>query len=210
MDTGDLLAAAVSLVAAYFIGAIPFGVVVARAIGGPDPRSVGSGRTGGANTLRALGPVPGAAAGLLDVAKGAVAVAVPILVGADLLIQVLCALVAIIAHSRSVYIGFAGGRGVAPGFGTQLVIQPWFTVIMLPVFLAVFALTRYSSLASLSGAASGGVALTVFAIANQAPAEYILYAIAAPGLIWFFHLDNIQRLLAGQERKMDFGRRRPA
>ena len=210
MDSGAVLVAAVSVVAAYLIGAIPFGLVVAKVLGGPDPRTIGSGRTGGANVLRALGPAPALAAGLLDVAKGALSVAIPIVLGAGLLVQVICALVAIVGHSRSVYIGFGGGRGVAPGFGTVLVLQPWVTLVMLPVFAVVFVMTRYSSLGSLSGSGVGGVALAVYAVATQMPAEYLLYAVAGPGLIWLFHLDNIQRLLSGQERKIDFGRRRPA
>ena len=81
MDTGAVLAAAASIVAAYLIGAIPFGVVVARGHRRPDPRTVGSGRTGGANTLRALGLGPALAAGFLDTAKGAVAVLIPIALG---------------------------------------------------------------------------------------------------------------------------------
>jgi acyl phosphate:glycerol-3-phosphate acyltransferase len=206
MDTGSMLAAAASIVAAYLIGAIPFGVVVARVIGGPDPRTVGSGRTGGANTLRALGAAPALAAGLLDTVKGCVAVLIPIALGMGLLVQVICALVAILGHSRSVYIGFGGGRGVAPGFGTALVIQPWVAVLMLPVYLAVLATTRYSSLGSLAASAVGGVALTAFAVANRMPAEYVAYAIGAPSLIWLFHADNIQRLIAGQERKIEFRR----
>jgi glycerol-3-phosphate acyltransferase PlsY len=206
MDTGAVLAAAASIVAAYLIGAIPFGVVVARAIGGPDPRTVGSGRTGGANTLRALGFPPALAAGLLDTAKGAVAVLIPVALGASLLVQVICALVAILGHSRSIYIGFGGGRGVAPGFGTAIVMQPWVAVLMLPVYLGVLAISRYSSLGSLAAAATGSAALTVYAIAYDMPAEYVLYAIGAAALIWLFHLDNIQRLVAGRERRIEFRR----
>lgn len=208
MEPGAVLVSAAAIVAAYLVSAIPFGVVVARLVGGPDPRSVGSGRTGGANTLRALGWGGAIAAGLLDLVKGAVAVIIPMMLGLPLAVLVICALVAIVGHSRSVYIGFGGGRGVAPGFGTALVLQPWITVVMLPVYLGVFLLSRYSSLGSLAASASGGLALTVLAVANRMPAEYIVYAIGAPALIWLFHLDNIQRLLAGQERKIELGRRR--
>jgi acyl phosphate:glycerol-3-phosphate acyltransferase len=206
MDTGDALVAVISVIAAYFIGGIPFGVVVARVIGGPDPRTVGSGRTGGANTLRALGPAAALVAGLLDAAKGAVAVAIPILLGGPILVQALAALAAIVGHSRSPYIGFAGGRGVAPGFGGLLVIQPWIAALIVPVFFGVLAISRYSSLASLSASATGGAALAGLAVVTHLPSAYVAYAVAAPALIWLFHSDNIQRLLSGQERKIQFRR----
>src|SRR6188508_2779161 len=117
MDAGQILLGAAVVVVAYLIGGIPFGVVVARVSGGPDPRTVGSGRTGGANTMRAIGPKLALVAGLLDAAKGAVVVLIAIALGGGLLIQILAALAAILGHSRSVWIGFKGGRGIAPAFG---------------------------------------------------------------------------------------------
>jgi glycerol-3-phosphate acyltransferase PlsY len=206
MESGGVLVALVSIVAAYFIGGIPFGLVVARLVGGPDPRTVGSGRTGGANVLRALGPGPALVAGLLDVAKASVAVAIPVVLGGGIVVQAAAALAAIVGHSRSPYIGFAGGRGVAPGFGGLLVIQPWVAALIVPVFFTVLAASRYSSLASLIASAAGGVALAGLAVVAQLPPGYVGYAVAAPALIWLFHLDNIQRLLAGSERKIRFRR----
>lgn len=206
MDTQTVIVAVVSIVAAYFIGGIPFGVVVARVIGGPDPRTVGSGRTGGANTMRAIGPRAALVAGLLDAAKGSVAVAIPILLGAGIAVQALAGLTSIFGHSRSPFINFGGGRGVAPAFGSLLVIQPLVAIAVLLVFLAVLLVSRYSSLASLTASAFGGVAMAVLAVAFQLPVIYVAYAIAAAVLIWFFHLDNIQRLIAGQERKINFHR----
>src|SRR5436190_8458183 len=114
MDTGALLIGAVSIVAAYLVGAIPWGVVIARVVGGPDPRTLGSGRTGGANVMRALGPRVAIVAGILDLLKGSVAVAIPLLLGANVLVQALAVLAVIVGHSRSVFIGFNGGRGVSP------------------------------------------------------------------------------------------------
>ena len=204
MEPRTVFAALVSVVAAYFIGGIPWGVVVARLIGGPDPRTIGSGRTGGANTLRALGPRGALVAGLLDVAKGAVAVLVSIVLGGGIVIQTLAALGAIVGHSRSPYIGFGGGRGVAPGFGSLLVIQPLAGLVILPVFLVVLVVSRYSSLASLAASAAGGMAVVVIAIATPLPLGYLFYAVATPALIWLFHHDNIGRLLSGRERKIEF------
>jgi glycerol-3-phosphate acyltransferase PlsY len=156
--------------------------------------------------MRAIGPRAALVAGLLDAAKGSVAVAIPIVLGAGIAVQAVAGLVSIFGHSRSPYINFGGGRGVAPAFGSLLVIQPLVALVVLPVFLLVLLLSRYSSLASLTASAAGGVAMGVLAVALQLPLAYVAYGIAAAVLIWLFHLDNIQRLVAGQERKIEFRR----
>ena len=81
MDAGQIAVAAIVIAVAYLIGGIPWGVVIARLTGGPDPRTIGSGRTGGANVLRALGPRAAVISGMLDVLKGMVAVLVAIVAG---------------------------------------------------------------------------------------------------------------------------------
>ncbi|HET9522172.1 MAG TPA: glycerol-3-phosphate 1-O-acyltransferase PlsY [Candidatus Limnocylindrales bacterium] len=206
MSIGEVAVAAAVIVAAYLIGGIPWGVVIARLTGGPDPRTIGSGRTGGANVMRALGPRAALLSGLLDVGKGVVAVLLAIVVGGHLWLQVLAALAAILGHSRSVFINFSGGRGIAPGFGGLIVIQPLAVLVVIPVFAAVLLITRYSSVASLTSTALGAVAVIVIVVvAGQSPL-YAVYAIAAAGMIWLFHIDNIQRLLAGTERRIEFHR----
>jgi len=206
MDTGQVLIGAAVVVAAYLIGAIPFGVVVARISGGPDPRTVGSGRTGGANTMRALGPRLALVAGLLDAGKGSVAVLIAIALGGGLLLQILAALAAILGHSRSVFIGFAGGRGIAPAFGGLLVIAPIVALIIVPIFVIVLLVSRYSSLASLTATAIGALLVIAMVVLYQLSPLYAIYALAAAGMIWLFHLDNIQRLLAGSERQIEWRR----
>jgi len=206
MNPGEIAIAAAVIVAAYLIGGIPWGVVIARVTGGPDPRTIGSGRTGGANVMRALGPRAAIASGLLDVGKGVVAVLLAIVAGGGLGLQILAALAAILGHSRSVFIGFSGGRGIAPGFGGLIVIQPLALVVVVPVFAAVLLISRYSSLASLTATALGAAAVIVIVIALQQSPLYVVYAVAAAGMIWLFHLDNIQRLLAGTERRIEWRR----
>jgi acyl phosphate:glycerol-3-phosphate acyltransferase len=206
MDAGQIAIAAVVVVIAYLIGGIPWGVVIARATGGPDPRTIGSGRTGGANVLRALGPRAAAASGLLDVLKGIVAVLVAIVAGGGLLLEIVAAVAAIVGHSRSPFIGFKGGRGIAPGFGSLIVIHPVAALVTIPVFAIVLLVTRYSSLASLSATALAAAAIVVMVIAFDQSPLYVVYALATGGIIWLFHIDNIQRLLAGSERRIDFRR----
>ncbi|HEY6057087.1 MAG TPA: glycerol-3-phosphate 1-O-acyltransferase PlsY [Candidatus Limnocylindrales bacterium] len=202
MDTGDLIRALVVVVAGYLIGGIPWGVIVARLAGGPDPRTLGSGRTGGANVMRAIGPRLALVSGLLDMAKGIVAVLVARALGAGPAVEVLAGLAALIGHSRSPFLGFRGGRGVSAGYGALLVISPLAALATIPIFVGVVLLTRYSSLASLAGSLVAGVLLGGLTIVAPLPPEYLAYAIVGPLLIWLFHLDNIQRLLAGTERKI--------
>jgi acyl phosphate:glycerol-3-phosphate acyltransferase len=206
MDLPTLLVTVGPIVAGYLIGGIPFGLVVARFVGGPDPRTLGSGRTGGANVLRALGARWALVAGLLDAAKGAVSALIPLLIGADPIVQVLAALAAILGHSRSPYIGFGGGRGIAPGFGSLLVIQPWVAVVIVPIFAIILLASRISSLASLTASAAAMIGVLAAVVLFGMHPAYAAYAVGAAGMIWLFHSDNIQRLLAGQERRIDWRR----
>jgi glycerol-3-phosphate acyltransferase PlsY len=206
MDVGQLAIAAAVTVGAYLIGGIPWGVVIARVTGGPDPRTIGSGRTGGANVLRALGPRAAVVSGLLDLAKGIVAVLVAIAVGGGLPLEILAAVAAIVGHSRSPFIGFSGGRGIAPGFGSLIVIHPIAALVTIPIFAIVLLTTRYSSLASLTATAVAAATIVVTTIAWSQSPLYIVYAVAAGGMIWLFHMDNIQRLLNGTERRIEFRR----
>jgi glycerol-3-phosphate acyltransferase PlsY len=202
MQTIDLVRVGVALIAGYLLGGIPFGIIVPRLIGGPDPRTVGSGRTGGANVSRAVGFRWAAVSGLLDVAKGAVAVLLIIAIGGDQVAQVAAALAVIVGHSRSPFIGFHGGRGVAPATGGALILAPLILAVIFPVFVIVIAVTRISSLGSLGATLLGGIAMVIAtALVPLAPIFYV-YGVGAPGLIWVFHLDNIQRLLSGKERRL--------
>lgn len=202
MDIPKLLLAIALVVAAYVIGGIPWGVIVAKVTGGPDPRSIGSGRTGGANVMRALGPRLALVAGLLDVAKGAAAVLLARALGAGTAVEVVAALAAIIGHSRSVFLGLGGGRGVAPSFGGLLVFQPLIAAVIIPLFIAVIAITKYSSVGSLTASALAGLLLAVATAITPLDPWLYLYAAGGAILIWLFHTDNLQRLIAGQERKI--------
>jgi glycerol-3-phosphate acyltransferase PlsY len=206
MELATLLATLGPIVAGYFIGAMPFGIVVAKIVGGPDPRTLGSGRTGGANVVRALGPRAGLVAGLLDAAKGSVSVLIAILVGGGPIVEVLAALAAILGHSRSIYIRFGGGRGIAPAFGALLVMQPLVALLAFVVFLAVLILSRISSLASLTAATVASLALIAAVVLLHMHPAYAGYGAIAAVMIWVFHRDNVERLIAGRERRIEWRR----
>jgi len=201
MDPVVVLRAAAITVAAFVIGGIPWGVIVARLSGGPDPRTIGSGRTGGANVMRAVGPRLALVSGLLDMLKGTAAVLLARFLGAGVEVEVLAGLAAIVGHSRSPFLGFSGGRGVSAAFGAALVLAPLASAVILVVFVGVLAVSRYTSLASLVSAAVGGITLAVQVIATDLPLALLVFAMGGAVLIWLFHLDNIGRLLRGEERK---------
>jgi glycerol-3-phosphate acyltransferase PlsY len=205
LDPAIALGIAVLMLVAYLTGSIPVGVVVARISGGTDPRTVGSGRTGGTNALRALGRKWAAIVVIGDLAKGALPVLLArVVTGGDPLVEALCAASAVAGAIWSVFAGFRSGRGVGTGVGTMLVIQPLAIVLAAPVFIGVILLTRYVSLGSLLGSAAILPVMLLFVlVAPGTPLSYVLYAAVGAGLIWLAHSDNIDRLLHGKERKFD-------
>jgi glycerol-3-phosphate acyltransferase PlsY len=207
MDAATLLVDLLLIVGAYLCGSIPMGVLVARLTGGVDPRTVGSGRTGGTNALRALGRKRAAVVVIGDVLKGAVPVLVARAVSGSAVVEVLCGLAAVAGAIWSVFVGFRSGRGVGTGVGTMLVIQPLAVLLALPVFVAVILITRYVSLGSLLGSlALVPAMLLIWAVASgTVPPSYLVYTAIGVGLIWIAHRDNIDRLLHGTERKFDLG-----
>ena len=204
MDVSLLL---VATVGAYLSGSIPFGLLVARLTGGPDPRSVGSGRTGGTNALRALGRRRAAVVSAGDILKGALPVlAVRALGGGDGT-EVAAALFAVVGATRSIWVGFKGGRGIATGFGTALAIAPIALAAAAPIFIVVIWRTRIVSLGSLAAVAAFAP-IEIF-VRMQTPEGLsiwaLAYSIVGPALVWLAHTDNIARLRAGTERTFDAG-----
>ena len=207
MDPAIVLQTLVLVLLAYLAGSIPMGVVVARLTGGTDPRTIGSGRTGGTNALRALGRGRAAIVVTGDLLKGAVPVLLARYVtGGDPLVEVLCGAAAVAGAIWSVFAGFRSGRGVGTGVGTMLVIQPVAVLLATPVFIGVILLTRYVSLGSLIGSAAMFPAmLLVLLVVPDTPLPYVIYAAVGAALIWMAHADNIDRLIHGTERKFDLG-----
>jgi acyl phosphate:glycerol-3-phosphate acyltransferase len=200
----DILRAVGLMLIAYLCGSIPVGMLVAQRVGGPDLRSIGSGRTGGTNALRALGRKWAALVVLGDLLKGAVPVLLARIVTGDPLIEVLCGGAAVAGAIWSVFARFRSGRGVGTGVGTMLVIQPLAVILATPVFVLAILLTRYVSLGSLLGSAAMFPAMLLLQLLiPETPLPYVLYTAFGTVLIWLAHADNIDRLLHGTERKFD-------
>jgi acyl phosphate:glycerol-3-phosphate acyltransferase len=191
---------------AYLAGSIPVGSIVAQLVGGPDLRSIGSGRTGGTNALRALGRKWAVVVVIGDLLKGALPVLLARIVTGDPLVEVLCGGAAVAGAIWSVFVGFRSGRGVGTGVGTMLVIQPIAVLLATPVFVVAILLTRYVSLGSLLGSAAMIPAmLLVLLLVPETPLPYVIYTAVGTAFIWLAHADNIDRLLHGTERKFDLG-----
>jgi glycerol-3-phosphate acyltransferase PlsY len=201
--------------AAYLLGAIPWGVIIAKLAGGVDVREEGSRSTGMTNVMRTVGVGPAIIVLALDVGKGVLAVMAARLVAryVDLppaeqwFLEVACAVAALVGHNWSVYLRFRGGRGIATGLGALSVLSPWAGLAALTVALPVMAISRYVSLGSLAGAFLGGGGLVVLSVLHVQPAAYGVYGGIGVVVITFRHRENIRRLLAGTESRL--GRRPP-
>ena len=198
----SLLMAIVVLVAAYLIGGLPWGLILAQRLRGIDLRQYGSGKIGMTNTARTLGWRLAFVVLALDVLKGVAAVWLARLLTGDATVEALAGLAAIAGHCWSPYIGFGGGRGVASGIGGALALAPWTLLFSLPLGLLVLWLTRYVSLASLLGAVLVAAGLILGSLLGALPPAYSLFGVVGAALVVGKHHDNIRRLLAGTERKL--------
>jgi glycerol-3-phosphate acyltransferase PlsY len=190
-------------VVGYLLGSIPTGMVIARFYRNVDLTAHGSGRTGATNVLRTLGSGAAAIAFAGDFLKGALAVLlVKFIVAPDSSwAETIAAIAAVVGHSYSLFIRFKGGRGVVTGLGATIVAAPLLMLIALAIGVTLVAVTRYVSLGSVVGAALGGLLLCWFAYTQGDPA-WALWGVLVGGFIVVAHKDNIERLLAGTERKL--------
>jgi glycerol-3-phosphate acyltransferase PlsY len=185
--------------AAYLIGSLPFSFLVARAFGVGDVRRVGSGNVGATNVLRSAGRTAGVLALLLDVGKGAAAVVVAAwLARGDARLSALAAVVAVVGHMYPVWLRFEGGKGVATGLGAFAPLVPVAAAGAVAVFVALAALTRFVSIGSVAGA----LALAGIAWAQRGVSPVTVSATVTAALVVFAHRSNLQRVLAGTERRV--------
>lgn len=186
----------VYVIAAYLLGSIPVGVVLAR-LKGQDPRTVGSGNIGATNVMRAAGKTIGIITLLGDIFKGFLPTWLAVSYGLSPIFVVAIGLAAFLGHLFPVYLGFKGGKGVATALGVFLALEPAAIPILFVVFIAVLLLWRYVSLGSLVGTALMPVLLLLF----HAPTDYIVGSLIVGVLIFWKHSENIRRILAGTESK---------
>ncbi|HEX5467959.1 MAG TPA: glycerol-3-phosphate 1-O-acyltransferase PlsY [Gaiellaceae bacterium] len=190
----------------YVLGSMPWGYWLPRLLVGVDIRTLGSGNTGATNVWRTLGFKLGLGVAALDIGKGAAAALLGRWLGNDL-VAVLAGCAAMAGHWRPLFIGFArGGKIVATTGGVGLAVAPLATLSAAAVWIAVFLVTRYASVASMVSA----TALTLFAVLFGASWPVVAFTAGGALAIVVLHRANIARLLHGQESKMRLrGSRRP-
>ena len=192
-----------ALVAAgYLSGSLTWGYWLVRVFRGEDVRTKGSGNVGATNVYRVYGPRLGIPAALLDTAKGfAPAFVATLVVGHGA--GVLAGAAAMLGHWRPLFLGFRkGGKMVATAGGAFLGVAPLVGVTAAGVWLVVFGLTRYASVASITAAASLGLWAWVFGY----PWPVIAFGAAAGAGVAFLHRTNIARLARGEENRLELRR----
>lgn len=194
---------AVAVVGGYLLGSLTFGYWLPRLFRGEDIRKQGSGNVGASNVFRVYGRRLGIAVALLDLGKGLAAGLLGIWAGGAF-IGVLAGAAAMVGHARPVFLRFErGGKMVATAAGAFLALAPIAALACFGVWLAVFVLTRYASLASIAAA----LALVVFVFVIGYPWPVIAFAVAGSAAVILLHRHNIRRLVGGTEHRFELGTR---
>ena len=186
---------------AYFIGAIPFGVVIGKLFYHTDIRKGGIHNIGTTNAYRMLGPVGGSIVLVLDILKGTLAASLPILFGIEHhWLVLIVGLAAVFGHTFSIYIRFKGGKAVATSAGILLAYNPPFFVIAFAIWFSLILLTSMVSVASTLGM----VLITAWSLVYH---DWLLTTVACGLLVVFLikHRANFKRIKAGDENMVPFG-----
>ncbi len=186
------------IIVSYFIGAIPTGVILAKAFAGRDIRQEGSGNIGATNVTRVLGKKVGALTLVGDLLKGFLPVWAGAAITGSLNVACLMGLAAFLGHLFPIYLGFKGGKGVATALGVFLYLSPIVILIEVVVFAASVAIWKYVSLGSILAAGTMPVLLYLLSF----PTPVLLLSIVFAILINIKHSSNIQRLMSGTENKI--------
>jgi len=184
------------IVAAYLLGSISFGILMSRAFGLPDPRTVGSGNPGATNVLRSGKKAAAVLTLLGDALKGWFAVWLAM--HCELLMWQVCAvaLAVFLGHLYPIYYRFKGGKGVATALGIMLAVSLWLGLAALLTWLLVFAVSRYSSLAAIAAAVM--VPIYSFFLLRPYQGYVVMLSVLSVSLVWR-HRSNIRKLLDGSE-----------
>ena len=185
------------ILAAYIVGSIPVGLILGQAIWKKDLRRLGSRNIGATNAWRVLGRKAGILVFILDFLKGQLGVMLGAWIIGTPTALVVGGLFAVIGHVTSIFAGFRGGKGVATGVGVLSLLMPKVMAIVVAVWLVLFLLTRYVSIASIVAAALTPLLAAIF----DMPPIYFAFALAAAAVIVWRHRENLQRLREGRENK---------
>ena len=194
--------AALAIAGGYLLGSLPFGYWVPRLVRGEDIRTKGSGNVGASNVFRVYGRSLGIPVALLDVAKGFAAAALGLWAGGAL-VGVLSAAAAMLGHARPVFLHFQkGGKMAATAGGATFALAPLVAFCCVGVWLVVFGLTRYASVATIVTAG----ALAVLVVVLDYPWPVIVFGVTGAVAVIALHHGNIRRLVAGTEHRFELRR----
>ena len=202
---------ALGLLSAYLLGSFPTGVIVGKLLFHKDPREGGSGATGATNIFRQFGAAAGIAVSAVDLAKGALAVAVCSALGSassdsvppSIALRIAGALLAVLGHVYPVFAGFRGGKGVATGAGAILAIAPGAALYSAAGFLLVLGATGIVSAGSLAAALILPAAVALGAAGSPPSPWFLGFSVILAAFVVFTHRANIGRILKGQEKSFD-------
>ena len=189
------------LILTYLIAAIPFGLVLTKIFVKKDVREFGSGNIGATNVVRVAGKKIGLLTLILDGFKGAIMVVIARFTFADAsglhIFLVLVGTVAVIAHVYPVYLNFKGGKGVATTLAVLLAIDLNIGLSVIGIWALTFAISRTSSISSIAAIFSS----IILSICYETSISQILFCIFLFTLILYRHKENLERLIAGKEKK---------
>ena len=188
--------AIVQIIAAYLLGSIAFGILVSRLFGLPDPRTLGSGNPGATHVLRSGKKLAAALTLLGDAFKGWFPVWIAMQSEDLMWVTSAVAIAVFLGHLYPVFYKFKGGKGVATALGVVLAISPMLALFLVLVWVVVFALTKYSSLAAIVSALLLPIYVWSWLEAYQ---DYELVFIFISVMLIWRHRTNIQKLLNGTE-----------
>ena len=191
---------AVLLVGSYLLGSIPFGYLAGRLVG-IDIRQAGSGNVGATNVVRVLGKGYGYPVFALDVLKGFAAVKIAMLMAPGRPPEwILAAVSSVLGHLYPPWLKFKGGKGVATSAGALLALTQVATLIGVAIWIIVFWLTRYVSLASITAAIVLPIVILVVSSRDQNKGKLLVYASACVAVVVIWrHRSNVSRLMRGTE-----------
>jgi len=198
--------------AAYLLGSIPFGLLLAKSFGGGDVRKAGSGNIGATNVARVAGPLAGILTLIFDTAKGAAAVWLAGRVTTESATWMMIAgFVVLLGHCFPVWLKFKGGKGVATALGVFLALCPLAAISALLLFILCVAYWRYVSLGSVAAAAAMPLLIYFLWAPHHAPPIIIdVGTLAIALLVIYKHDGNLQRLVEGTEPRFSFGKKKEA
>lgn len=185
------------LLAAYLIGSIPTALIIGKLFFKIDIREHGSNNPGATNTIRVLGKRAGLIVLIVDIGKGALAAALPLLFHLDMEPLTL-GLIAVVGHCFPIFAHFRGGKAIATTAGTLLVVNPWMLLIAYVTFFGVIFITKYVFLGSISV----GVALLIYSFFQPGMGYELIFFLFIVFLL-FLHRSNIRNFIAHKEPKIN-------